>query len=148
MTTAADPRPPSPADMARTSPAARRAAERLALMLAPAPLPEGARFRPEFGRAMLTSQMGPHPRLVALTLSLYGSYATGHIPTEKQPRLHGLTRATGLHAGQVVIALRTLQDRGWISCTGSQDYTRADLRPRIPQHHMDALRQQNTTASN
>lgn len=143
--TTTDSRPPSPADLARTSPAARRAAERQAAMLAPATLPEGARFRVEYGRAILTSQMTPPSRLVALTLSLYGSYRTGHIPAAAQPRLHGLAKATGLHPAQVIVALRALRSRGWVSCTGS-DCARADLQPQIPQHAMEGLAQRRPTA--
>ncbi|MFE4649316.1 hypothetical protein [Streptomyces sp. NPDC056707] len=139
MTTATAQRPPSPADLAAKSPARRRAQSRLADMLAPANLEPGARFRVEFGRAIRASGMTPNSRLVALTLALFGNYRTGHIPTRTQPRLHGLAQATGLSAGQVVVALRALEGRGWVSCTGSRDYDEAELRPRIPQHAVPSL---------
>lgn len=139
MTTATAPRHPSPADLAASSPARRRAQSRLADLLAPAKLDPKARFRVEFGRAIRVSGMTPHTRLVALTLAMFGNYRTGHIVADRQPRLHGLAQATGLSAGQVVVALRVLEDRGWVSRTGSQNYDEAELRPRIPQHAVPSL---------
>ncbi|WP_299542080.1 hypothetical protein [uncultured Streptomyces sp.] len=138
--TLTDPRPPSPADLAATSPAARRAAERLAALLAPARLADGDRFRVEYTRAVCASGMTPNTRLVALVLASHGNYRTGHIPTRLQPRLQGLAEGTGLAVPQVVVALRALEQRGWVSCTGGRDYDRGDLRPHIPQHAVTTLR--------
>ncbi|WP_406420870.1 hypothetical protein [Streptomyces sp. NBC_00842] len=140
MTTAAAPHRPSPADLAANSPAHRRAQSRLADMLAPAQLEPSARFRVEFGRAIRASGMTPHSRLVALTLSTFANYRTGHIAAQQQPGLHGLAQATGLTAGQVVVALRALESRGWVSRTGSRAYEDAELRPHIPQHAVASLR--------
>lgn len=139
MTTAAAPHRPSPADLAAKSPAHRRAEERQAALLAPVHLPHSSRFRVEFGRAIFDSGMTPHSRLVALALAAYGNYRTGHIPDHRQPRLHGLAKATGLSAGQVVVALRVLESRGWASCTGSRNYDQGTLRAHIPQHATGSL---------
>lgn len=138
MTAVAAPHRPSPADLAAASPA-RLAAQRQAALLTPVNLPNSARFRVEFGRAIFASGMTPHSRLVALALAACGNYRTGHIPDHKQPRVEGLVAATGLGVGQVVIALRTLESRGWLSCQGSHNYDRATLRPHIPQHAAASL---------
>lgn len=143
MTTAAAPRPPSPGDVAdrlRT----RRAAERMAQMLAPAELRPKEAFRGLFGRAIRDSGMTPHTRLVALVLATYGHHQTGRIRT--QPGLHGLAAGTGLTAGQVVVALRVLESRGWVSRSGPAAYERTELQPHIPNHVMDQLRAARTTA--
>lgn len=139
MTTVAAPHRPTPADLAATSPARRYAAARQAALLAPVRLPRSSRFRVEFSRGIFASGMTPNSRLVALALAGAGSYTTGHIPDRKQPRLHGLAEATGLPVGQVVVALRVLESRGWVSCHGSRDYDLAALRPRIPQHAAASL---------
>ncbi|MFG3140790.1 hypothetical protein ACGFZA_31865 [Streptomyces sp. NPDC048211] len=143
MTTAAAPHRPSPADLATKTPAHQRAQERQAALLAPAAIPPTARFRVEFGRAIRCCGMTPNPRLVALTLAMFGNYRTGHIPEHRQPRLHGLAEATGLSAGQVVVALRVLESRGWISCQGSRNYDQGSLRAHIPQHAAASLVQHN-----
>ncbi|MEV3995778.1 hypothetical protein AB0K62_08810 [Streptomyces halstedii] len=129
---------PSPADLAARSPARKRAAARLAEMLAPAELAGAERFRPLFDIAVRTSGMTAHTRLTALTLATYANGRTGAMG--RQPGLHGLATATGLSAGQVVIALRVLEQRGWVKRTGPMPYETALLRPVIPNHSIDRAR--------
>lgn len=133
-TTAAAPRPPSPADMANN----RRAKDRLAAMLEPAVLASGERFRPLYDIAVRTSGMTAQTRLTALTLATYANARTGRMG--QQPGLHGLATATGLSAGQVVVALRVLEDRGWVRRTGPMPYETALLQPVIPTHSMGRAR--------
>ncbi|MFE0243289.1 hypothetical protein ACFWZ0_02560 [[Kitasatospora] papulosa] len=133
MTTAAEPRRPSPADVARKG---RTAADRR--LTAPAALPPGIAARALYERAILGSGMTPHPRLVAIALATYAD-AAGEII--RQPRLTGLVHDTGLHAGQVVVALTTLRGRGWIRQTPARArFDVADLALTIPNHVLTSLR--------
>ncbi|MFJ8863647.1 hypothetical protein ACIRD8_35170 [Streptomyces sp. NPDC102451] len=138
MTTTAAEHRPSPADLARRSPARRRAADRLSEMLAPAVLAPGERFRPLYDIAVRTSGMTAQTRLTALTLATYANARTGRMG--QQPGLHGLATATGLSAGQVVVALRVLEGRGWVRRTGPMPYETALLQPVIPTHSMGRAR--------
>ncbi|MFE4691718.1 hypothetical protein ACFRH6_16865 [Streptomyces sp. NPDC056749] len=138
MTTAAEPRRPSPADAAR---ATQAAADRR--LTAPAVLPAGMAFRALYERAILGSGMTPHPRLVAIALATHAD-AAGQIT--QQPRLTGLVHATGLHPGQVVVALTTLRGRGWIRQTPARArFDVADLALTIPNHVLTSLRRKTTT---
>ncbi|MGW1813311.1 hypothetical protein ACWCQM_07030 [Streptomyces sp. NPDC002125] len=138
MTTAAEHRP-SPADLALRSPARRRAEHRLTEMLAPAVLAPGERFRPLYDIAVRTSGMTAQTRLTALTLATFANGRTGRMA--RQPGLHGLAIATGLSAGQVVVALRALEQRGWVKRTGPMPYETANLQPVIPTHSMGRARE-------
>lgn len=134
MTTAAAPRRPSPADMARKAKAV--ASDRR--LTAPGTPPTGMAYRALYERAILGSGMTPHPRLVAIALATHAD-AAGQIT--QQPRLVGLVHDTGLHAGQVVVALNTLRGRGWIRQTPPRaHYDIADLTLTIPNHVMKRLR--------
>ncbi|WP_335936659.1 hypothetical protein [Streptomyces sp. PTD5-9] len=136
--TTAPPRRPSPADLAANTSARQRAAARHAELLAPAVLGRGERFRPLYDAAIRESGMNPHTRLVALILASFGNSRTGRLP--EQPGLHRIAAATGLSAGQVVVALRALETRGWMQRTGPARYEDAVLQPSIPAHAMPRLR--------
>ncbi|MFJ2629623.1 hypothetical protein ACIO6T_41290 [Streptomyces sp. NPDC087532] len=138
MTTTAEHRRPSPADLAANAPARRRAAARLAEILAPAVLNRGERFRPLYNAAIRESGMNPNTRLVALVLATFGNSRTGRVA--EQPGLHRLAAGTGLAVGQVVVALRALETRGWVQHTGPARYEDAVLQPSIPAHVMPRLR--------
>ncbi|MEV7712318.1 hypothetical protein [Streptomyces sp. NPDC088270] len=138
MITTAGPRRPSPADLAANAAARRRAAARQADLLAPAVLNRGERFRPLYNAAIRESGMNPHTRLVALVLATFGNSRTGRVA--EQPGLHRLAAGTGLAAGQVVVALRVLETRGWVQHTGPARYEDAVLQPAIPAHAMPRLR--------
>ena len=119
-------RRPSPADMARPRPSADRAL---------------------YERAILASRMLPNHRLVAFALVTHADEA-GQIPTGSQPRLAGLVHDTGLRAAQVVIALTTLRDRGWIHKTRAGDrYEVADLVLTIPAPVMARLQKSTRPAT-
>lgn len=128
---------PTPRDVANL-----RASHRMEELLKPGTLVRGERFRPLFERGIRTSGMTPHARLVALTLATFASASTGELPKERQPFLDGLTGATGLNRGQVVVQLRVLEQRGWIrrDLTGSPLYEVALLRPVIPRLELARLR--------
>ncbi|MFE2021335.1 hypothetical protein ACFW9O_25135 [Streptomyces sp. NPDC059499] len=132
MTTAAAPRRPSPADMARKATAADRA------LAAPGTPPPGIAFRALYERAILASNMLPHPKFVAIALATHAD-AAGQIT--QQPRLFGLIHLTGIHAGQVVVALNVLKQRGWIrQVQPSAPYDTADLLLTIPAPILARLR--------
>ncbi|MFD5041994.1 hypothetical protein ACFWNI_33630 [Streptomyces sp. NPDC058377] len=132
MTTAAAPRRPSPADMARTTSAA---ADRR--LTAPGTAPQGSAYRALYERGILASDMTSNARYVAIALATHAD-AAGQIA--RQPRLVGLVHDTGLHAGQVVVALTTLRQRGWLRQTNpAASYERADLVLTIPNQVMARL---------
>ncbi|REE62163.1 hypothetical protein BX257_4776 [Streptomyces sp. 3212.3] len=124
---------PTPGDLAQ-----KQVARRLAALLAPGVLTKEERFRPLYDRGIRTSSMTPHTRLVAWALLSYANARTGEV--KQQPRLEGLMEATGLNAGQVVVQLRALEQRGWLQHTGSPRYEDADLRPVIPSGELRRLR--------
>lgn len=134
--TAAAPRRPSPAHM----PARRRtvsAADR-ALIAPGAPAP-GTAYRALYEKAILGSRMNGNHRYVALALAVHAD-AAGTIPPGGQPRILGLVHDTGLAAGQVVVALNTLCQRGWIQKTDRRaPYETADLVLTIPNRIMARL---------
>lgn len=121
----APPRPPSPADMARKMAAADRR------LLAPAgPLP-GRSYRSLWEQAVLSSaKLPPHARLVGMALATHAD-TTGQIAD--QPRLLGLVHESGLHVGQVAVALTILRERGLLRQTRPTDrYEHADFVLVIP----------------
>ncbi|MEV6450953.1 hypothetical protein AB0M75_06560 [Streptomyces anulatus] len=100
MTTAAR---PTPAHMPRRRPTPA-AAETPPLEARPA-------HRQPWERAILASSLPGNHRFVAIALSTHAD-GRGHIA--RQPRVIGLVHATGLHVGQVRVALATLIDRGFL----------------------------------
>ncbi|MFE3400755.1 hypothetical protein [Streptomyces anulatus] len=103
MTTAAR---PTPAHMPRRRPAP-------AATEAP---PLGARpaHRQPWERAILASSLPGNFRFVGIALS---THADGRGHFARQPRVIGLVHNTGLHAGQVRVALAALVDRGFLRRT-------------------------------
>ncbi|MGA5472562.1 hypothetical protein ACPCUK_27785 [Streptomyces arboris] len=149
MTTAT--RRPSPADLANPSPNVR-AARRQADLLAPVELGPKRRFRWAYTLGIRRSGMTPHSRLVALTVAQYGNAQNGRINDERQPGLHRLAQDTGLPSGQVLVALRVLESRGWVSITRPFTHDGRGLhthvQPHIPRHalpHVDGARNERTT---
>ncbi|MFD7429022.1 hypothetical protein ACFV6Z_18545 [Streptomyces sp. NPDC059818] len=115
MSTAAEPRHPSPANMP-----ARR------------PVAPVTTFRELYLFGIDSSSLHAHHQLVAYGLAIHAD-ADGEIQPQDQPRLIGLVHDTGLHAGQVAVALTTLRQRGWIRQTRRSDrYDTADFRLTIP----------------
>lgn len=100
MTTAAR---PTPAHMPRRRPTPG-AAE------APALDPRPAHRKP-WERAILASSLPGNHRFVAIALS---THADGRSHFARQPRVIGLVHDTGLHVGQVRVALAALLSRGFI----------------------------------
>ncbi|MFH9769050.1 hypothetical protein ACH4N4_05130 [Streptomyces microflavus] len=133
---------PSPADLA-TPTAKNRSADRTAELLAPAELGTW-RFRPALTQAVRHSQMGPHPRLLALILTAYAHGRTGVIRDERQPGLSGLAVDTGLTVSQVLIALEVLITRGWATVTHPTP-DRIHVQPRIPQFAFNRVRANSNT---
>ncbi|MFG2671392.1 hypothetical protein [Streptomyces sp. NPDC048445] len=115
MSTAAEPRRPSPATMP-----ARR------------PVAPVTTFRELYLFGIDSSSLHAHHQLVAYGLAIHAD-ADGEIQLQDQPRLIGLVHDTGLHAGQVAVALTALRQRGWIRQTRRSDrYENADFRLTIP----------------
>ncbi|MEV6790874.1 hypothetical protein AB0M87_02510 [Streptomyces sp. NPDC051320] len=108
MTTATR-RRPTPADVARIA-GARHRAQDLIAPAAPAAL--GEPFRPLYERGLADARLHPHHHLVGLVLATRLYPDTGHLL--EQPFLEGLVAATRLRTPQVVVALQTLESRGWI----------------------------------
>ncbi|MGW2985430.1 hypothetical protein [Streptomyces goshikiensis] len=73
----------------------------------------GSSFRGRFHQGIRCSPMNPQSRLVALTLASLAS-DSGEIDRSSQPGLAGLVTATGLTPGRVAVALRNLEQRGWL----------------------------------
>lgn len=101
-------RPSTPADVARIA-TARRQAEHD--RLSTTEIPEGAPWRPLYERGLLGARLHPHSLLVSLVLA---AHANEDGVMRDQPYLEGLVAKTGLHTGQVVVALQTIESRGWI----------------------------------
>ncbi|TLQ45788.1 hypothetical protein [Streptomyces marianii] len=99
-------------------------------------------FRPLYERAMTQSGLHPHTRLVGLALATYADWDTGNIPAASQPRLAGLTNASGLHQPQVVVALNTLRSRGWIKQDGAVKWERSNVQLVIPRALLKRLQGQ------
>ncbi|MEU2764291.1 hypothetical protein [Streptomyces sp. NPDC007094] len=134
MTTAAR---PTPAHMPRRDPATVAAANRE--LAAPAPAQPHQPYRAMFERAVMGTSMRPHSKFVAIALATHAD-ASGQIPDGAQPRLIGLIHDTGLHVGQVVVALNTLKQRGWIrQAQPTAPYDTADLILTIPRPIMARL---------
>ncbi|MGW1182993.1 hypothetical protein ACWD7Y_05165 [Streptomyces drozdowiczii] len=122
MTTAAEPRRPSPASM----PAHR-----------PAPI---TTFRELYLFGIDSASLPGNHQLVAYALAIHAD-ADGQIPPEDQPRLTGLVLDTALHPGQVAVALMTLRQRGWIRQTRRRDrFEDADFILTIPRELEPRLR--------
>ncbi|MEU9199442.1 hypothetical protein [Streptomyces sp. NPDC048332] len=136
MSTAAAPRRPSPANM----PARRTAAAADRALIAPGVPAQRTAYRALYERGILTaSRMAGNHRYVALALATHAD-AAGTIPPGQQPRLLGLVHDTGLAAGQVVVALNTLKQRGWIrKAKPGATYETADLVLTIPNQIMARL---------
>ncbi|WP_367572808.1 hypothetical protein [Streptomyces globisporus] len=100
MTTAAR---PTPAQMPRRRPTP-------AAPDAPALDPRPAHRKP-WERAILASSLPGNFRFVAIALS---THADGRGYFAHQPRVIGLVHDTGLHVGQVRVALAALLNRGFI----------------------------------
>ncbi|MEV7282852.1 hypothetical protein [Streptomyces sp. NPDC093111] len=98
---------PTPADIYR------RKAHPLIAPAPHTPATDGP-FRALYERGITGSRLIPTTQLVALTLASHANWETGSIPAEDQPHLAGLVEETALGAGQVVVSLRILEDRGWI----------------------------------
>ncbi|MYW99915.1 MULTISPECIES: hypothetical protein [unclassified Streptomyces] len=134
MTTAAR---PTPAQMPRRDPATVAAANRE--LTAPAPAQPHQPYRALFEQGVLGTSMRPNPKFVAIALATHAD-ASGQIPAGGQPRLIGLIHDTGLHVGQVVVALNTLKQRGWIrQVQAAAPYDTADLVLTIPRPIMARL---------
>lgn len=133
MTTAAAPRRPSPADVARQAADRRLAAVGLA-------------HREVYEQAILASGMNANCRFVAIALATHAD-AAGHIA--QQPRLVGLVHNTGLRAAQVSVALEVLRQRLWIRASpAGAPYDVADLALTIPDHIIARLLRTPTTTEN
>ncbi|MYV56476.1 hypothetical protein [Streptomyces sp. SID3212] len=130
---------PSPADVA-----ARIADRNLA---APGALgPDDLPFRLLYERGILRSGMHRHTRLVALALASHADYVTGTIADRDQPFLIRLADETRLLRPQVVVALNTLLQRGWVKravrAPGLRlDYETSVLILTIPGLLLDGLRE-------
>ncbi|MGW1127489.1 hypothetical protein [Streptomyces sp. NPDC002526] len=116
MSTAAAPRRPSPADIPAHRPVA----------------PAVSTFRELYLFGIDSASLHAHHQLVAYALAIHAD-ADGDIPAAEQPHLTGLVHDTGLHAGQVAVALTALRQRGWIKQTRRSDrYENAHFRLTIP----------------
>ncbi|MER5892365.1 hypothetical protein [Streptomyces sp. NPDC001876] len=136
----------TPTAAARPSPASmpmRKASPADRALIAPGTPPPGMAFRAVYERAILSaSRLRPHDRFVAIALATHADVAGQVI---QQPRLVGLIHDTGLHAGQVVVALNSLKQRGWIrQAQPSAPYDSADLLLTIPAPILARLRSTTT----
>lgn len=104
--------------------------------VAPAPVT----FRELYLYGIDSSSLHGHHQLVAYALAIHADQ-DGQIPPADQPRLIGLVHDTGLHAGQVAVALTTLRQRGWVRQTRRSDrYETAHFRLTIPAQLEQRLR--------
>ncbi|MFJ5888120.1 hypothetical protein [Streptomyces californicus] len=86
--------------------------------------------RKPWERAVLASSLPGNFRFVAIALS---THADGRGHFAHQPRVIGLVHNTGLHAGQVRVALAALVDRGFLRVSPpGEDYATADLVLTLP----------------
>ena len=127
---------------------ARKASPADLALIAPGTPPPGMAFRALYERAILAaSGLRPNDRFVAIALATHAD-AAGQVI--QQPRLVGLVHDTGLHVGQVVVALNSLKQRGWIrQVKPSAPYDSADLLLTVPAPILARLRkpatERNTT---
>lgn len=137
MSTAAEPRRPSPANMPARRPAASPADQGLI-----APAAGRSNYRDLYTDGIDRSNLLAHHKLVAFALAIHAS-EDGQIQPRDQPRLLGLIHDTGLHAGQVAIALTVLRQRGWIRQVKRRDrFEVADFILTIPKPLMARLLRQ------
>ncbi|MEO3976337.1 hypothetical protein [Streptomyces sp. CAU 1734] len=101
----------------------------------------GLPFRQVWERGITRTPLTAHTRLVALALATHADYTTGTIPEPVQPYLDGLSAATGLEAGRVVVALNVLQARMWIRRTHREErpYEQTVLELTVPAPLLPAL---------
>lgn len=86
--------------------------------------------RQPWERAILASSLSGNHRFVAIALS---THADGRGHFARQPRVMGLVHNTGLHAGQVRVALAALVDRQFLRRTpGTGPIDNADLTLTLP----------------
>lgn len=125
---------PTPAQMPRRAPSDLARA-----LTGPAPVQTHQPYRAMYEQAVMGTSMPPHTRFVGIALATHAD-ASGQIAEGRQPRLLGLIHETGLHAGQVVVALNTLKARGWIrQVQPAAPYDTADLVLTIPRPIMTRL---------
>lgn len=135
MTTAAR---PTPAQMPRRRPTPA-AAETPTLDGRPA-------HRQPWERAVLASSLPGNVRFVGIALS---THADGRGHFARQPHVIGLVHNTGLHVGQVRVALATLRDRGFLRLSPpGEDYATADLILTLPPGALARARRANHDTTN
>lgn len=128
MTAPAQPRTPTPGDLARRptakpTPAAKKPAT-VEESIAPGELKPGEIMRQLYQQAMRISRMKPHTRLLALTLVGYANHKNGRLTYE--PTVAQLSYATGLSDGQVKTHLQILTQRGWLTRSRPRSGPRKD----------------------
>lgn len=104
-------------------------------LIAPAPHDPAADdpFRQLYERGITGSKLHRNTKLVALTLASHAEWKTGEIQTAAQPHLAGLVAETRLLEAQVVVALTTLAQRGWLARRSRRErWDVADVRLTIP----------------
>ncbi|WP_392967256.1 hypothetical protein [Streptomyces sp. LN245] len=82
--------------------------------IAPGKLTRRERLRPLYTQGLRTSRLLPEARLTALTLLGYANFQTGLVHEQWRPTTDELAYATGLTAGQVLVQLEVLTQRGWM----------------------------------
>ncbi|MEU9198988.1 hypothetical protein [Streptomyces sp. NPDC048332] len=141
MSTAAEPRRPSPANMPARRPSASAADQDLIV-----PAVGRSNYRDLYTDGIDRSNLLAHHKLVAFALAIHASQ-DGTIQPHDQPRLLGLIHDTGLHVGQVCIALTVLRQRGWIRQVNRRDrFEVADFVLTIPKPLMARLLRQRAAA--
>jgi hypothetical protein len=107
-------------------------------------LPANEPFRLLWEEGIRRSNLITNHRLIALALATHADYDTGDIDHRRQPFLDGLAVETQLGRGQVSVALKTLEQRGWIRRAGSRAkylaYERCPWRLAIPALLLPRLR--------
>ena len=94
-----------------------------------------------YERGITGSKLHRNTKLVALTLAAHAAWETGDIPPGAQPHLAGLVEETRLLEAQVVLALTTLAQRGWLSRANRRErWDTADVRLTIPSAIMRCLK--------
>ncbi|MFJ9982528.1 hypothetical protein ACIQUD_00435 [Streptomyces globisporus] len=129
---------PTPAQMPRRRPTP-------AAPEAPALDPRPAHRKP-WERAILSSSMPGNFRYVAIALS---THADGRGHFARQPRVIGLVHDTGLHVGQVRVALAALLSRGFIRQSPADGpIDNADLVLTLPTGALARARRTHQTTTN
>lgn len=81
---------------------------------APAPTAADDPFGARYARAVLTSDLHRHAKLIALTLASSADWATGRIPDDRQIGTRKLGVLTGLIHAQVHHSIAALADAGFL----------------------------------